>query len=165
MIVRSLYVVNLVELIMEVNKSVLDFRNEYGIVSVNDLTNLFISRMLMKMVNVYKEMHEAFIVFYLSTTDKAKLLSSKDVVNYKKFLTIIGKKIHFPLYHSSLTYEQYVKMLFTNCPEYEEIMTSHKSFAECLPAFAKIVHNFKYHKINKEVVKDLKALSKCICSL
>lgn len=165
MVVRSLYVVNLAELVREVNASVIHFMNEYGITSTNDLTNLFISRMLERMTVVYKEVRGRFIVFFLNVVDREKMLAVKDVVNYKRFLNIVEKRVKFPLCKSTLSYNAFVKMLFTNCPEYDEIMTKHKSFAECFPAFAEIVRKFKYRKINEEIVKDLREVSLLVSSM
>ena len=45
--IRSLYLVNLADIIKKVEKSVLQFSVETGIDVVNDLTNLFISRVFL----------------------------------------------------------------------------------------------------------------------
>lgn len=52
--VRSLFIVNLSEIIKSVEKGVVDFMVKTQINVVNDLTNLFISRVFLEMSEVYK---------------------------------------------------------------------------------------------------------------
>lgn len=163
--VKSLFVVNLGDIVKEVNFSVLQFKNEYGITSISDLTNLFTSRVMARMAEVYKKEHGSFIIFYLNVYDRENMLASKDVINYKRFLGTIEKKVGFPVFYSSLKYEIYVKMLGGDCPEYDEIIMMHRSFADCLPAMFEQIRKFKYHKLMRELIKDEIELFKCLSSL
>lgn len=162
--VKSLYVVNLGDLVREVNESVLQFKIDYNIDSVNDLTNLFAARMLARMVDIYKSVRGSFIVFYLYEHERKEMLADKSLVNYKKYLNIIEKKVDFPLYTSSLKYESFVRMLGKDCPEYDEIINSHRSFAACHDKLAAITRRFKYKQIHAEL-RDPVSISACLRSL
>ena len=63
--IKSLYLVNLVDIIKKVEKSILEFSSETGIDVVSDLTNLFISRVFLEMSEIYKMQHDAFVAFYI----------------------------------------------------------------------------------------------------
>jgi hypothetical protein len=72
--VRSLFIVNLADVIKEVEQGILCFIAETGIDVVNDITNLFISRVFLAMLEIYKTQHEAFVCFYLDQEIKEHLL-------------------------------------------------------------------------------------------
>lgn len=164
--VRGLYVVDLAEIIREVNMGVLHFRDEYGITSISDLTNLFSSRMILRMSEVYGSVHEGLIVFYLNRKDREALKAARDFINYGKFLTLVEKKIAIPLFCGNLPYKSFLGMLEKrNCPEYEEMVAIHKSFAEFFPRLAEQARKLRYHQINREMVNDTKNLLKKLTSL
>lgn len=145
--------------------SVLSFKNEYGITSTTDLTNLFCARMILKMAEVYTEVHGAFIIFYLKREGREELLKANDIVKYTKFLNLIEKKIAMPIFYGYLPYSLYVKMLMRDCPEYDEIMASHTSFAEFLPRLAEQARRLKYTQISRDIVNDTRTLLKGLVSL
>lgn len=165
MYVRSLFLVDLVSIIKRVNKSVLDFMVEYGVKSISDLTNLFISRVIGEMASVYKEVHNALIVFYIRDSERKELLGMRDVINYKKFFTMMEKRMKFPFTTGGLEYQSYCRMLEGDCPEYEELTQGHRSFAEVLPSVIETVRRLKYHKVNRDLIKNEKNLFLCLTSL
>lgn len=119
----------------------------------------------MEMASVYKEVKNALIVFYIKQDEKDTLLKTKDVVNYKKFFAMVEKKMGFPFTSGGLVYESYCNMLNGDCPEYEEILLSHHSFADVLPEMCNVVRRLKYHKINRDLLKNEKELFSCLTSL
>lgn len=165
MYVRSLYIVDFKSILLKVNKTVLDFMVEYDIKSISDLTNLFISRVIMEMASVYKEVKNALIVFYIKQEEKEILLRTKDVVSYKKFFTLVEKKMGFPFMSGGLVFDSYCNMLKGECPEYEEIVLAHRSFADVLPEMCNAVRRLKYHKVNRDLIKNEKELFSCLTSL
>jgi hypothetical protein len=52
-----------------------------------------------------------------------------------------------------------------NCPEYDEIIANHRSFAELFPKLQKVIKRAKYHRLSKEVVEDLQNRCKMMLSL
>lgn len=165
MYVRSLFVVDFKSIIIRVNKTVLDFKLEYDIRSVSDLTNLFISRTIMEMTSVYKDVKNALVVFYIKDSEKKELMALKDVINYKKFFTLVEKKMGFPFTTGGLCFCSYCNMLKGDCPEYEEIVQGHRSFADVLPELCNSARRLKYHKVNKDLIKNEKNLISCLMSL
>lgn len=163
--VRSLYIVDFGDMVRTVNMSVLAFMNEYGITSTTDLTNLFCARMILRMADVYAEVHDAFIAFYLKREEREELTKATDIVKYSKFLNLIEKKIAMPVFYGHLPYHLYVKMLERDCPEYDEIMATHTSFADFLPRLAEQARRLKYRQIDREVVNDTRNLLKRLTSL
>ena len=163
--VRSLYLVNLQEIIKKVEKSVLQFSIETGIELVNDLTNLFISRVFLEMSGVYEKQHDAFVSFYIDQKIKLHLLDCEGFINYKRFFRIMELEVKFPVIVANIEYEKFVEMMKGNCPEYDEIVSNHRSFAELFPKLQKVILRAKFHRLSKEVIDDLQNRCKMLMSL
>jgi hypothetical protein len=52
-----------------------------------------------------------------------------------------------------------------NCPQYDEVIANHRSFAELFPKLKKVIKRAKYHRLGKEVVEDLENRCKMLLSL
>lgn len=163
--VRSLFIVNLSEIIKSVEKGVVDFMVKTQINVVNDLTNLFISRVFLEMSEVYKTQHEAFVVFYLDSEIKEHLLNCEGVILYKRFFRIMEKEVKFPIIIANLPFEMYATMMKKECPEYDEVIANHRSFVELFPKLCKVIERAKYHRLKGEVVDDIKNRCKMMLSL
>lgn len=163
--VRSLFIVDLSEIIKRVEKGVVDFMVETKIDVVNDLTNLFISRVFLEMSEVYKEHHEAFVVFYLDSGIKEYLLDCEGVINYKRFFRIMEKEVKFPVIFANLPYDKFANMMKTECPEYDEVVANHRSFVELFPKLNKVILRAKYYRLKGEVVDNIKNKCKMMLSL
>lgn len=163
--VRSLFIVDLSEIIKRVEKGIVDFMVETKIDVVNDLTNLFISRVFLEMSEVYKEQHEAFVVFYLDSEIKEHLLDCEGVILYKRFFRIMEKEVKFPSVIGNLKYELFSNMMKTECPEYDEVVANHKSFAELFPKLKVVIERLKFYRLKGEVVDDIKNKCKMMLSL
>ena len=163
--VRSLFIVDLSEIIKRVEKGIVDFMVETKIDVVNDLTNLFISRVFLEMSEVYKEQHEAFVVFYLDSEIKEHLLDCEGVILYKRFFRIMEKEVKFPSVIGNLKYELFANMMKTECPEYDEVVANHKSFAELFPKLKVVIERLKFYRLKGEVVDDIKNKCKMMLSL
>ena len=87
-----------------------------GITLMNDLTNLFISRVFLKMSDTYKSQHEAFVVFYLDSDIKEHLLDCDGIIKYSRFFRIMEKEIKFPVIIGNLRYELFANMMKSECP-------------------------------------------------
>ena len=163
--VRSLFIVDLSEIIKRVEKGIVDFMVETKIDVVNDLTNLFISRVFLEMSEVYKEQHEAFVVFYLDSEIKEHLLDCEGVILYKRFFRIMEKEVKFPTVIGNLKYELFANMMKTECPEYDEVVANHKSFVELFPKLKAVIERLKFYRLKGEVVDDIKNKCKMMLSL
>lgn len=161
--IRSLYLVNLADIIQRVEKGVLQFMAETGIDLVNDLTNLFISRVFLEMAEIYKTQHEAFVAFYLDDDKRLYLLDCEGIVNYKRFFRIMEKEVKFPVIMANLPYEWFANMMKKDCPEYDEVIANHRSFAELFPKLKKVIERMKFYRLGKEVVENLQ--NRCIMLL
>ena len=82
---RSIYIVDLNQFIEAINKDVLLFSLEYDITNVNDLTNLFISRIILKMIEVQKNISNLFVFYYAYATVQI-------LAGFQDFLKVIGKR-------------------------------------------------------------------------
>ena len=116
--VRSLYLVNLADIIQKVEKSVLQFSIETGIELVSDLTNLFISRVFLEMSEIYKNQHDAFVSFYLDQKIKLHLLDCEGFIKYQRFFRIMELEVKFPVIIANIEYEKFAEMMKTECPEF-----------------------------------------------
>jgi hypothetical protein len=163
--VRSLYLVNLAEIIQKVEKSVLQFSIETGIELVTDLTNLFISRVFLEMSEVYKHQHEAFVSFYLDQKIKLHLLDCEGFIKYQRFFRIMELEVKFPVIIANIEYEKFAEMMKRECPEYDEVVANHRSFVELFPKLKKVILRAKYNRLNKEVVEDIQNRCKMMLSL
>lgn len=163
--VRSLFIVDLSELIKRVEKGIVDFMVETKIDVVNDLTNLFISRVFLEMSEVYKEQHEAFVVFYLDSRIKEHLLDCDGVILYKRFFRIMEKEVKFPVIFANLPYDKFANMMKTECPEYDEVVANHRSFVELFPKLKIVIERLKFYRLKGEVVDDIKNKCKMMLSL
>lgn len=163
--VRSLYLVNLEDIIKKVEQSVLQFSLETGIDVVNDLTNLFISRVFLEMSEVYKNQHDAFVSFYIDQKIKLHLLDCEGFINYKRFFRIMELEVKFPVIIANIEYEKFTEMMKGNCPQYDEVIASHRSFAELFPKLQKVILRAKYNRLSKEIVEDLQNRCKMMLSL
>jgi hypothetical protein len=56
-------------------------------------------------------------------------------------------------------------MMKGNCPQYDEVIANHRSFAELFPKLKKVITRAKYHRLSKEVVEDLENRCKMMLSL
>jgi hypothetical protein len=163
--VRSLYLVNLAEIIQKVEKSVLQFSIDTGIELVSDLTNLFISRVFLEMSEVYKHQHDAFVSFYLDQKIKLHLLDCEGFIKYQRFFRIMELEVKFPVIIANIEYEKFAEMMKRECPEYDEVVANHRSFVELFPKLKKVILRAKYNRLNKEVVEDLQNRCKMMLSL
>jgi hypothetical protein len=163
--IKSLFFIDLNSIIEAVNKSVLLFSLEYEVKNVNDLTNLFISRVLLNMVEKYKENKSKFIFFFISETDKEKIINHKDFINYKKFFNLIYKKIGFPLLSEQKNFVDYCEEIRENELMYEELVTKYVSFSEIFPKFANVVRKYRYKKVDNDVIKEIKNLVNLLSSI
>ena len=163
--IKSLFFIDLNSIIEAVNKSVLLFSLEYEVKNVNDLTNLFISRVLLNMVEKYKENKSKFIFFFISETDKEKIMSHKDFINYKKFFNLIYKKIGFPLLSDQKRFMEYCEEIRDNELIYEELVSKYVSFSELFPKFANVVRKYRYKKIDNEIIREIKNLVNLLSSI
>ena len=163
--VRSLFIVDLSEIIKRVEKGIVDFMVETKIDVVNDLTNLFISRVFLEMSEVYKEQHEAFVVFYLDSGIKEHLLDCDGVILYKRFFRIMEKEVKFPVIFANLPCDKFANMMKTECPEYDEVVANHRSFVELFPKLSKVILRAKYHRLKGEVIENVQNKCKMMLSL
>lgn len=163
--VRSLFIVDLSEIIKRVEKGIVDFMVETKIDVVNDLTNLFISRVFLEMSEVYKEQHEAFVVFYLDIGIKEHLLDCDGVILYKRFFRIMEKEVKFPVIFANLPFDKFANMMKTECPEYDEVVANHRSFVELFPKLSKVILRAKYHRLKGEVIENVQNKCKMMLSL
>lgn len=163
--VRSLFIVDLSEIIKRVEKGIVDFMVETKIDVVNDLTNLFISRVFLEMSEFYKEQHEAFVAFYLDSKIKEHLLDCDGVILYKRFFRIMEKEVKFPVIFANLPYDKFANMMKTECPEYDEVVANHRSFVELFPKLKIVIERLKFHRLKGEVVDDIKNKCKMMLSL
>ena len=163
--VRSLYLVNLAEIIQKVEKSVLQFSIDTGIELVSDLTNLFISRVFLEMSEIYKHQHDAFVSFYLDQKIKLHLLDCEGFINYQRFFRIMEMEVKFPVIIANIEYEKFAEMMKRECPEYDEVVANHRSFVELFPKLQKVILRAKYNRLNKEIVEDLQNRCKMMLSL
>lgn len=163
--IRSLYLVNLADIIKKVEKSVLQFSVETGIDVVNDLTNLFISRVFLEMSEIYKMQHDAFVAFYIDQKIKLHLLDCEGFILYKRFFRIMELEVKFPVIIANIDYEKFAEMMKGNCPEYDEVVANHRSFVELFPKLKKVITRAKYHRLSKEVVEDIQNRCKMMLSL
>lgn len=163
--VRSLFIVDLAKIIREVESFVVQFMSETGITLMNDLTNLFISRVFLKMAEIYKNQHEAFVVFYLDSDIKEHLLDCEGIILYKRFFRIMEKEVKFPTVIGNLKYELFANMMKTECPEYDEVVANHRSFVELFPKLSKVILRAKYYRLKGEVIDDVQNKCKMMLSL
>lgn len=163
--IRSLFIVDLSNIIREVQKSVLAFMSDTGITLMNDLTNLFISRVFLKMSDTYKSQHEAFVVFYLDADIKEHLLDCDGIIKYSRFFRIMEKEIKFPIVIGNLKYELFANMMKSECPQYDEVVANHRSFAEIFPKLKVVIDRLKFYRLKGEVVDDLQNKCKMLLSL
>ena len=163
--IRSLYLVNLADIIKKVENGVVDFMSETGITVENDLTNLFISRVFLEMSEIYKIQHDAFVAFYIDQKIKLHLLDCEGIIKYKRFFRIMELEIKFPVICANIDYEKFAEMMKGNCPQYDEIIANHRSFVELFPKLQKVIKRAKYYRLNKEVVEDLQNRCKMMLSL
>lgn len=136
-----------------------------GITLMNDLTNLFISRVFLKMSDTYKSQHEAFVVFYLDSDIKEHLLDCDGIIKYSRFFRIMEKEIKFPVIIGNLRYELFANMMKSECPQYDEVVANHRSFAEIFPKLKAVIDRLKFHRLKGEVVDDLQNKCKMLLSL
>lgn len=136
-----------------------------GITLMNDLTNLFISRVFLKMSDTYKSQHEAFVVFYLDSDIKEHLLDCDGIIKYSRFFRIMEKEIKFPVIIGNLRYELFANMMKSECPQYDEVVANHRSFAEIFPKLKVVIDRLKFHRLKGEVVDDLQNKCKMLLSL
>ena len=163
--IKSIYIIDLRKFIEAINKDVLLFSLEYDIKNSNDLTNLFISRMILKIAECYREIANSFIYFYIDNNFKFKLIKEGNLIKYKKFFNLLEKKIGFPIVKDDKNYEDYINFLKENEAIYDEILTKYVSFSEILPKLIDIIRKYRYKKVDNEMIKEVKNLIKLISSI
>ena len=162
---RSIYIVDLNQFIEAINKDVLLFSLEYDITNVNDLTNLFISRIILKMIEVQKNISNLFVFYYINLDYKEKLINQGTLIKYKKFFNLIEKKVTFPLISDNNNFKDFIDKLEKNDSLYDEFLLNYHSFSEILPKLIDTVRKYRYKKIDNEVIKEVKNLIKLISSI
>lgn len=163
--VKSITLINLFSIIEAISKDVLLFSIEYEIKNINDLTNLFISRTILKITENYKNITNSFIFFHISSKNYEKLIEKDDFIKYKKFFNLIRKKIGFPLVISYKEYDDFVEDMKTDDMICEEIMMGYKSFSEFFPKLYEIIRKYRYKKADNEIIKEIKNLVKMLSSI
>lgn len=165
MFIKSIYIIDLKSFIEAINKDVLLFSLEYDIKNSNDLTNLFISRMILKIADSYKEIKNSFIYFYIDINYKNNLIKNGDLIKYKKFFNLIEKKIGFPILKSESNFTNFTNELKENEALYDEILTKYTNFSSILPKLIEIIRKYRYKRVDNEIIKEVKNLIKLISSI
>ena len=163
--VKSITLINLYDIIEAISKDVLLFSIDYDVKSVNDLTNLFISRTILKITDSYKTISNSFIFFYISKDYYDKLKEKNDFIKYKKFFNLIQKKIGFPLIISNENYLDYIDYMKQDDMICEEMMIGYRSFSEFFPNLCSIIQKYRYKKADNEIIKEVKNLVKMLSSI
>lgn len=163
--IKSFTIIDLNEIIEAIFKDVLLFSVEYEIKNVNDLTNLFISRSIIKISEYYKEISNSFICFHLSNEKYEMMVKNKSYVNFKKFFNLLKKKIGFPLIISDLSYEDFISDLQKDDMSCEEMLMNYKSFSEIFPKLYEVIRKYRYKKADNKVIKEVKNLIKMFSSI
>ena len=107
--VRSLILFDLKDTIIYSNKKVLEFVSLYDIKNKTDINNLFIYNALLHILEIYKNNKGGLVVFYISQENFNDLADSKELINYKKFIKLITKKIKFPIIISTFDFYYFCK--------------------------------------------------------
>lgn len=162
---RSIYIVDLNQFIEAINKDVLLFSLDCDVTNVNDLTNLFISRIILKMIEVQKNISNLFVFYYINLNYKEKLIKEGTLIKYKKFFNLIEKKVKFSLIKENLIFKDFIENLEKNDSLYDEFLLNYHSFSEILPTLIDTVKKYRYKKIDNEVIKEVKNLIKLISSI
>lgn len=160
--IRSLLLFDLEPLIIESNNEVLKAMIEWGITNKTDISNLFIYNCIKRIITIYKCNKGGFLCFYINNEKYLELTENKFDINYKKFFKVIMKTIKFPIVVSSLPFETFLVLMMSDCPEYDEILSSNKSFANVVPDLIKVIKKLKFYKLENDFCKDLKEQIKCI---
>ena len=163
--IRSIYIVDLNQFIEAINKDVLLFSLDYDVTNVNDLTNLFISRIILKMIEVQKNISNLFVFYYINLNYKEKLIKEGTLIKYKKFFNLIEKKVKFSLIKENLIFKDFIEKLEKNDSLYDEFLLNYHSFSEILPTLIDTVKKYRYKKIDNEIIKEVKNLIKLISSI
>ena len=163
--VKSITLINLFSIIEAISKDVLLFSINFDIKNVNDLTNLFISRTILKITENYKNISNSFLFFHISKENYEKLLENKDCINFKKFFNLIHKKIGFPLIISQKNSEEYVEEMCSDDMICEEMMMGYKNFSEIFPKLCDTIKKYRYKKADNEIIKEIKNLIKMLSSI
>ena len=133
-------------LIIESNNEVLKAMIEWGITNKTDISNLFIYNCIKRIITLYKCNKGGFLCFYINNEKYLELTENKFDINYKKFFKVIMKTIKFPIVVSSLPFETFLVLMMSDCPEYDEILSSNKSFANVVPDLIKVIKKLKFYK-------------------
>ena len=165
MIFKSIYIIDLQKKIEAINKDVLLFSLEYDINNSNDLTNLFISRIISSIIEDYKQNNTYFIFLYLDSRYKSIILKNGNLIKYKKFFNLIEKKIKFPILSFEKSLMDYIEEISFREEKYEEVMHSYKSFSEMFPKLYEIIKKFRYKKIDNEYIKKNENFNKLLMSI
>lgn len=96
--VKSVIIFDLSQFIKESNAEVIRFAVEYDIKSKTDLTNIFIAKVIYRIVSSYMEDRTHFTVFHLNQDTKTYFKEAKGTdIMYKRLFTLIEKTIKFPI--------------------------------------------------------------------
>ena len=64
-----------------------------------------------------------------------------------------------------MPYNLFSEMLKTECPEYDEIISNHRSFAELFPSLKKVIERAKFYRLKGEIIDNIKNTCKMLLSL
>ena len=165
MVLKTIYIIDLQKKIEAINKDVLLFSLEYEINNSNDLTNLFISRIISSIIEDYKQHNNFFIFLYIDERFKSNILKNGDLIKYKKFFNLLEKKIKFSIISFEKSLAEYVEELTIREEKYEELMYSYRSFSEIFPKLYEIIKKFRYKKIDNEYIKKNENFIKLLMSI
>lgn len=160
--VRSLILFDLKDTIIYSNKKVLEFVSLYDIKNKTDINNLFIYNALLHILEIYKNNKGGLVVFYISQENFNDLADSKELINYKKFIKLITKKIKFPIIISTFDFYYFCKMMNNDCPEYDEIIESYTFLSTIFDDIIKLIKKLKFYKLEKDLIMNLKERFKLI---
>lgn len=157
---RLLNLFNLNEIVENNAKKVHKLALFEGMTNKRDLFSLFCFYTLFDIVEIYKQ-QSGFITFWMSTDLQNELLKKEgyfDGICCKNFILLITKKIPFPLVISSLQFDDFCKLLSTNCAEYDEILEHYKFMGELLPQIINEARKLKLSRFAKSLIADLNEL-------
>lgn len=154
--VKSIYFINLEEIIYKSNQKCIKFIAEFNTNNKKDLTNLFLHYFIYHILEIHSNNKNLLIILYMNQDIMNNLIINNDLINYKKFIRLITKTIKFPLVISTIDYITFFNLLNSDCAEYDEIVNNYIFLTDLFPKLVKYVKSLNFTKIENDFIIDLK---------
>lgn len=162
--VKSLLLFNLDDIIASKVHELILFITKFSIKNQRDIGTILIYYILTSILQTHRNT-KGMVLFYMSQKCCDWLEADSAIVrdmDFKRVIDVFLRKIKFPIIVSTLSFNDFEKLLNSNSPEYEEIINHYDFLSHYFNEVIKLIKKLEFYSLEEELVKNLTEIEKVL---